>query len=177
MHAGKLRRWMLFAPLLLVLPLSALILGACGGDDDSGGSNGGGVTSGGSGSDADYVKAICVGFNKYIADFTAAIAKDPTNATDPAKAMKASAPMLSDLADAVSKAKPPKDVKSYNDQLVKSMRDAAQQAKDGKITSFDQLGSIGNDVPEPSQAIKDRLSKAASGVSECSSGGFSLFGD
>jgi hypothetical protein len=31
-------------------------------------------------------------------------------------------------------------------------------------------------VPEPSQDIKDRLSKAAAGVSECSSGGFSIFG-
>src|SRR6476659_6793681 len=105
MHPGNLRRWMLFAPLLLLLPVSALILSACG-DDDSGGNNSGGVTSSGSGSDTDYVKSVCVSFNKYVSDFSAQASKDPASLSDPTKAMKIAAPILSDLADSLSKAKP-----------------------------------------------------------------------
>lgn len=175
MLPGNLRRWMLFAPILMLLPISALVFSACGDDDDSGGNNSGGVTSSGSGSDTDYVKSVCVSFNKYVSDFSAQAAKDPTSLSDPTKAMKIAAPILSDLADSLSKAKPPKDVKSYHDGLVKSIRDVAQKAKDGKINSLDELSGIGDSVGEPSQDIQDRLSKAADGVTECNQGGGSLF--
>jgi len=193
-------------PLLLLLLLgSVLAFVACGGDDDDGGTalnpNGertdkdkddegaassdsndtkdDAKTNAGTGDDKPYAKSLCVSLDAYLAKFLDEAGKDPELLTNQEKTIKVAGPILDDLAKNLSKAKPPKDMAKYHDELVKNVRDVAKKANDGTITSLDQFSDISANVEEPPQDVQDRLSKAARDTPECADSllGGDLFSD
>lgn len=198
-----------FPPLLLLLIVGSFsLLAACGGgNDDSEGNpfdksaesgsgsssdatpratspSGGnpsssGNTNAGTGDDKQYTKSLCVALDAYLTKFLDEAGKDPELLTDQAKTIKIAGPILNSLADDLSKAKPPRDVAQYHDDLVKNVRDVAKRANDGQITSVDEFAGISEGIAEPPAGVQERLSKAAEETPECSGSllGGSLFGD
>jgi hypothetical protein len=138
-----------------------LFAAACG-DDDSGGSSGGG-----NGSDASYVSAVCKAQLKLEDAFSTS---DPSKVTDAKSAIEMYTKPLDQYVKDMKAANPPKDVKTYHDQLVKAFEDATAKLK--KDSNPAALGDINS--PEPPQAIKDRLTKAATADADCQKAGFSF---
>lgn len=153
-------RWLV---LFAVLMAAAVLVAACGG--------GGG---GGAGTDESYVKAMCEAFRKFEEDGDKALAEldekfaeiedDEDFEKVMEEAFKAFAKPVSNLASDASKIKPPADVKEYHDQMVVSLRSMADGLKEGNVDlEEDPLESL----PEPPQAIQDRLRAAAENESAC----------
>ena len=160
MKFKKFGLWSLMAALALTASLG---LAACGGgdDDDDGGSGGG---SGGTGSDEKYVSDLC----KATLDFSKAIEKvssDPSKLSSAGDISKAFSGPFEDYAKAISKANPPKDLKEYHNQVVKTLNDASKAMKGGG--GLEGLAALGNDFPEPPQATQDRLQKIADKNKDC----------
>ena len=170
---------------LAALSLTAVmtLLGACGGDDDS---TGGGAAKGSSpaakddskvanagpvsGTDKEYVKDMCVSFNSYMDGVFKVIQSDPSSATDQAAIAKKLGPFLESFAKDVDKAKPPRDVKKYHDELVKQVKDSSEKLKSGKVKSLAELGQGVTPPKDLDPAILTRLSNAEKDVKECSEG-------
>lgn len=146
---------------LLALTLGLVAaFGACGGDDASGG---------GAGTDEQYVATIC----KASLKLTDAVAKASSNSSTVKNADDAvkllSDPFQQYLND-LKAANPPKDLKDFHDQTVKALSNSIEKLKKEK----DPAALSGSDQPEPSQAIKDRLSQVADKNEDCKKAGFSF---
>ena len=122
--------------LLAAFAVGAFALFAACGDDDSGRSvsnpGGGGSTNGGTGSDAQYVSAVCKAANKFTDDLSTA-SKDPSKLSDPTALANAFQKPLEDYLAALKQAKPPSDVKQFHDALVKALDDALASLKKSTI--------------------------------------------
>jgi len=167
MFAGKSVKWAIAAAAML-----GLLLAACGGDDDDDGGSSFSGGGGGSGSDKDYVAAMCKASLKFQNSLEEAATKDPSKISNPDEAFKVlSGPLDAFLAD-IKKANPPKDVKTYHDKVVKALSDASSKLKKDKdITAFATLGDSLADAP---QEISDRLDKVAQDNPDCEKAGFTF---
>jgi hypothetical protein len=123
-----------------------------------------------SGTDKEYVKDICVAFNAYMDGALKAFSSDPSSAGDQAALVKKIGPLLETFAKEVAKAKPPRDVKKYHDELVKQTKDSSEKLKSGKITSLSELGQGVTPPKDLEPAIKARLANAEQDVKECQDG-------
>lgn len=192
MTARQLTRW----PLLIGIGVVAMVaLAACGGDSSTpsapgglgpggaapggaapggaapGGAGPGGAAApggGGTGSDASYVAALCKASKTFSDDMTK-VTKDPSKLTDPKDIAKAFVEPFDAFAKAVSKAKPPSDMKEYHSQMVKVLNDIVAQLKSG---NSDSMTTTFNDLPQPPQGLQDRLQKAAAKNTDCVDSGF-----
>ncbi|MBA4180909.1 MAG: hypothetical protein C0506_10010 [Anaerolinea sp.] len=169
----KLRKIGVWAVLGAFALTAAIGLAACGGGDDDGGDGGGGgiASSGGTGSDEKYVADLC----KATLDFSKAMDKvtaDPSKLNNASDISKAFSAPFEDYAKAVAKAKPPKDLKEYHDNVVKALNDASKAIKGGG--NLDALGALGDDLPDPPQATQDRLQKIADKNKDCADADFSF---
>jgi hypothetical protein len=70
-----------------------------------------------------------------------------------------------DYAKAISKAKPPKDLKEYHDNIVTTLNDASKAMKSGG--GLEGLAGLSEDFPEPPKATQDRLQKIADKNKDC----------
>lgn len=141
--------------------LGASLFGACGGDDDDSGDSGNNGGSSGSGSDEDFVSAICKAGVKFSKAMDS-LEKDLKNETDFSKiAEKASEP-FEDFANDFAKAKPPSDLKDWHKTTSDGLKAAAKGLKDG---DFEAL-SDSLDLKPPADAA-ERISKAAEGNKDC----------
>jgi hypothetical protein len=152
--------------LALIIPVALLLLfAACG--DDSGGS-----TSGGTGSDETYVAQVCAASLKFSKALDAAMAKlSPSDLAGDALTKALTGP-LDDYVKDLAKATPPKDVKPYHDEIVKTFKNAIDQIKKDPAsaeTAFDT-----SNLPEPPQAVKDRLDKLAKANKDCIASDFTF---
>lgn len=164
MKVRKFTRWALFSALAII---ALMALAACGDDDDSSGSGPG--ASSGSGSDADYVAVLCKA-TKAFGDDMSKVTADPSKLKDPTDIGKLFAEPFDTYAKAVAKAKPPSDLKDYHSQMVKALNDAVAKIKTSKDLSA--LSSLGDSqIPEPPQAVKDRLQKVAEKNKDCTDAG------
>jgi hypothetical protein len=178
--------WVVIA--LAIVACFGLFAAACG-DDDSGGKSvsapGGGTSGGstnnsggnsvsapgggGSGSDEAYVSTICKAAAKFGDDMSAAT-KDPSKLSDPTAVANAFTKPFEDYVNALKGAKPPSDVKDYNDKIIKALDDALASLKQtGDLSS---LSSFGDNIPEPPKAAADRLENVAKGNADCQKAGF-----
>lgn len=175
----------------VVLALLSLGLVACGDDDDHGGgvagpgstgsnatkssggsSSGGGASAPGSGSEKAYVADLC----KASKDFQTAMTKltsDPSKLSDQNAAMKAFAEPFENFANAVSRAKPPSDVKDYHNQVVKALQDVVAKLKKGDPEALNSLGDTA--IPTPPASLSDKYDKLAKDNKDCANSG--LFGE
>ena len=179
----------------LVLVLAMVALAACGDDDDKGSSSsgglggpgggssttsssnnnsssGGGASAPGSGSEKAYVAELC----KASKDFQTAMTKitaDPSKLSDQSAAMKAFTEPFENFANAVSKAKPPSDVKDYHNQVVKVLNDTVAKLKKGDPAALQSLGDT--NIPTPPANISDKYDKLAKDNPDCANTG--LFGE
>ena len=191
MYQHNRLRWLAVAlAAVVVLSLTALFA-ACGGDDDSssgssssngksdatktsdstgdkktGDANPGAV----SGTDKEYVKDVCVVFNTYMEAVFKAISSDPSLSGDSDAIIKKIGPPLEAFGKGVAKARPPKDVKKYHDELVKTVNDTAAKLKSGKIKSLSELGALGTSSTQLDPDVKARLANAEKDVKECNEG-------
>lgn len=153
-------RWPLFAA---VLAAAALLVAACGGGD-----------GGGAGTDESYVKGMCEAFRSFEEDSDKALAElegkfeDVEDDEDFEKLMeeafRAFAEPVRNLANDASKVKPPEDIKPYHDQVVASLRTAADSFEEGNL-NFDE--DPFEDLPEPPQSVQDRLRAVADDEPAC----------
>jgi hypothetical protein len=160
----KLRKFLLMAGVVPAI-LGASLFGACGGDDDDSGDSGG---SSGSGSDEDFVSAICKAGLKFSKAMDS-LEKDLKNETDFSKiAEKASEP-FNDFANDFAKAKPPSDLKEWHKTTSDGLKAAAKGLEDGDFEALtDSL-----DLTPPEDAA-ERISKAAEGNKDCDEAEFSF---
>ena len=168
MKIRKLGLWPVMAALALTASFGFV---ACGGDDDDDGGGDSGGSSGGTGSDEKYVGDLCKAtlvFSKAIEKVTA----DPSKLNNASDISKAFADPFEDYAKSVSKAKPPKDLKQFHDDVVKTLNEAAKAMKSGG--DLDALSSLGGDFPEPPKAAQDRLQKVADKNKDCKEADFSF---
>ena len=136
----------LFLALLTVFVLPLLALAACGGDDDNEPPNG----SGGTGTDEEYLKAICSGTSEFS---NALITK--TSAEEIGEVIKT-------FIDDMKAANPPADLVDYNQQFVKYLEDAVA----------DPTSLVTRQPPLPSDDIQRRLANKELSVAECKDGTF-----
>ena len=166
MTVRKFTRWALFSAIAII---ALMAVAACGGNDSTSSAPGGG---GGTGSDENYVADLCKATKKFTDDL-ASVTKDPSKLKDPNDIGKLFAEPFDTFANSVAKAKPPSDLKDYHSQVVKTLKDAAQKIKTSNDLSA--LSSLGDSsIPEPPQAAKDRLQKAAEKNKDCSETGFNF---
>ena len=156
---------LLLAPTMFAL--FAFVLAACGGGSASG-----------TGSDEDYVKAVCKAgakFEERLEDVETEADEIMTDAENVTKALEEMlslfAEPFADFANDLAKANPPADVKATHDQLVDALKAMGKQLADGDLAALEETGEA-LDQFEPSQAIKDRLELVAAGVSECEGNDF-----
>lgn len=192
MRTTMLVRFVIPGIAALTLAFATMLTG-CGGDDDAASDSGGdaastakngddkkdddkkddGKTSDAgpvSGTDKEYVKDVCVGFNTYMDSVFKVIQGDPSATSDQAVLVKKLGPLLEAFAKDVSKANPPKDVKKYHDQLVKQVKDSSEKLKSGKVTSLAELSEGVTPPKGLDPSIVARLSSAEKQVKECSEG-------
>lgn len=150
-----------FALLLGIAPvaLGATFFAACGGDDDGGG--------GGTGSDEAYVADFCEAYKNFFADLEDA--QDDITSSDPEDIAETMAQPVEDLAKALKKAKPPKDMQDWHNQAVKTMEEAADELKDG---NFDASIFGDETLSDPPEGAADRLQKLAEDNEDCDDAGF-----
>lgn len=166
MTVRKFTRWALFSAIAII---ALMAVAACGGDDGGSGGPGGPGGNVGTGSDENYVAALCKA-SKQFSDDLAKITADPSKLKNPDDIGDAFAEPFDAFAKAVSKAKPPSDLKEYHGQFVKTLNDTSKKMKDSKDGSF--LSAFGEtDFPEPPQAAKDRLEKVAAKNKDCKEAG------
>lgn len=159
MNFRKLAIWAGIVP----VALGATFLAACGGDDDGG--------SGGTGSDEDYVSAICkagVDFSKALEE----VFKDPSALTDEDKAIEKLSEAFEDFANDFAKAKPPADLKEWHSEASKQLKDGVKQLKDGDLEGGIFAGD--SPFPEPPAEAGERLSKIAETNEDCQEADFSF---
>ena len=135
-----MRHWIMLA--FGLLPLSAMLLTACGGGGDS--------TPQGGGSDEDYLRAICVGTSNFS---NALLSK--TNANDIAQVIK-------DFIAEMKKTNPPADLVKYNDEFIKYLEDAVN----------DPTSLVTRAPPLPSTEIQRRIAALEPSITECKDGTF-----
>jgi len=136
-----------------------LVFAACGGDDSSTSSGG----SSGTGSDNQYVSALCKSMLTFQDSLTSAT-KDPSKLTDPTAIAKAFTAPFEQLLKDLKAAKPPKDVKDYHDKVVAEFSKATDALKKGGDLSA--LSNMG-DLPNPPKEVSDRLQKVADKNADC----------
>jgi hypothetical protein len=156
-----------------VAVVSIALFAACGGgDDDSPAGGPGGGDAKVSGSDEQYVATLCkasLNFSKSFED----IFKDPKNAAkNEEDAMKLFVEPYEKLVKDMEKANPPKDLKSYHNDMVDSLKKALDGMKKGDIEAIMAVGDTG--VPEPPQDVADRLQRAAADNEDCKEADFSF---
>src|SRR5262249_8855474 len=163
--------WVVIA--LAIVACFGLFAAACG-DDDSGGSNvsapgGGSSGGGGTGSDQSYVSSICKAAAQFSDDISKATS-DPSKLSDPTALANAFTKPFENYVNALKAAKPPSDVKDYNDKLIKALDDALASLKSGGDIS--SLSSFGDNIPDPPKDAADRLEKVAQSNGDCQKAGF-----
>ena len=151
-----IRTWSVLLPFTLVL---AFALVACGGND----------AGTGAGSDEQYVATICKASLK-LTDAIAKASSDPSKVKNADDAVKLLSEPFQQYLNDLKGANPPKDVKDYHDQTVKAVSDSLEKLKKDKNPSALSSG----DQPQPSQTIKDRLSRVADSNEDCKKAGFSF---
>lgn len=170
----------LFASLgLLAVSSLVLVLAACGGGGSSNNSSSktttpssssGGNTNAGTGSDQQYVAAVCKAMMKF-QDSVSKVTADPSKLTNASDISKAFSGPFDQLISDMKGAKPPKDIKSYHDQVVAQLSKANDSLKNGgDINSLSSLG----DLPSPPQAVQDRLQKVADSDPDCQTAGINF---
>jgi hypothetical protein len=119
--------------------------------------------SSGGGSDEDYVRTMCESgdiLEEALGSMlAAAFSGDEDEAAD------AMADAFEEWVDAIDDANPPEDVAETHEAMVNGLRDALDQLRDGE-TSLEEFDALDN-IPEPPQAVQDRLQTVAEGVPEC----------
>jgi hypothetical protein len=131
---------------------------------------GGGGGSSGTGSDEQYVASLCKSMLKF-QDSLTAVTKDPSKLSNPSDMSKAFAGPMDQLVKDLKAANPPKDVKSYHDELVAQFSKATDSLKNGGDLS--SLSNMAN-LPNPPQAVQDRLQKVADNNADCKKGSFNF---
>jgi len=149
---------------ILPVALGAVVLAGCGGDDDGGGS----------GSDEDYVGAICKAGLTFSKDLEKAFS-DTSLLSDEDKAMDKLADIFEEFADDFAKAKPPSDLKEWHEDAVKELKAGVKSLKEGDMESGIFAGD--SPFPEPPEDVAERLSKVAEGNKDCEEADFSFGAD
>ena len=128
--------------------------------------------------DAEYAAQLCTSLNTYLEAFIKETTKDPTLLDNEAKLLKVAAPILAALGDDLARATPPDDVAPFHQDLVAKVKDVAQKANNGEITTIQQISDITSGVSEPPAETQARLQAAAANVKECQGSllGGSVFG-
>ena len=168
----KIRRWALVAPALIALGGLAIGLVACAfgvASDDSGDSGSGGSTSAGTGGDEQYVKSLCAASAKFAKSLEELLPKlvQAKSEKDAKKIAGDLVKPVDEFTSAMSKAKPPSDVKEYHDSFVKALRDMSAKLKAGDAeTAFDNAAS----APPPA-SVQARLDKVAQNNKDCQESG------
>lgn len=152
--AMQFRTYLRGGALFLGLGAAAFGLAACGGDDGGGG---------GTGSDEQYVGAICSALLTFQDDLAKVVAGAKGDETDEEAAKLIVEPLEKYLSN-LKKAKPPADVKEYHNDVVAKTTDAVKKIKEDKnLDAFNEI----QDSKEPPQKIKDRLNAAAEKNEDC----------
>lgn len=120
-----------------------------------------------SGTDKEYASQLCGSLNTYLDAFIKETTKNPDLLSNEARLLKVAAPILANLGTDLARANPPADVKQYHDELVTKVKDVAQQANDGTITTLAEISDITSGVAEPPAEVQARLQAAAADVKEC----------
>lgn len=151
-------RALLTAAGVLAVTSMMLVFTACGGDS----------SSGGTGTDEAYVSSVCKAMLKFSDSLNA---MDPTKLKSEDDAIKAITGPFDQLLKDLKAAKPPKDVKSYHDEVVATFQKANDQIKKNK----DMSALTDAETPEPPPAaIKDRLQKIADKNADCKKADFNF---
>ncbi|MBE7519246.1 MAG: hypothetical protein HS107_08365 [Thermoflexaceae bacterium] len=159
--------------LAVALPLAFTVLfAACGGDDDD---DGGSDSEGSSaniktGSDEDYVGDMCKAFSSYAEDLTKVMLSiGGSEEPDIDKIMKGLVEPTEDLTKALSKMKPPADLKDWHVATVSALSAQVKAMKDAKdLESLDALEAFG-DIPmgDMPAGAEERLGKLAAKNKDC----------
>lgn len=131
---------------------------------------GGGSGGGGGGSDERYVRDVCSAFSAFNTS-TTKLLEDEELLADEGKLGEEFGKLITDLAERLSRAKPPSDVRTYHDQLVAEFKRLGDRIGSGDFSGFES----GPEIPEPPQAVQDRLRAVAEKTKECE--GLGLFGE
>ncbi len=127
--------------LLLLAVALPLVFAACG-DDDDGPS---GSTTPGTGSDEDYLRAICIGTSNFS---NALVSK-----SDPAEI----AQVVREFADQMAAVNPPADLTEYNASFVAYLEAAVD----------DPTSLVTTAPPEPSDDVRRRMAALEPTIDEC----------
>ena len=130
---------------------------------------------GGDGSDEDYVKSICEA-NLLLEDVIGILFESAFSGEEPDEdALDELVESFEKWIDALDDANPPSDAADAHDALVERIREGLDELKSGDA-DLETLSLFGDeeDLPEPPQAVRDRLNEAAAGVEVCE--GTELFG-
>jgi hypothetical protein len=125
--------------------------------------------------DGPYVAAVCRAFDAYLGSAAALIVSDPKLAVEQSRFIAEIVPALDALAAGLAAATPPADVRAYHNQVLAAARDAAEGARTGRFTSFDDLNRIGSGVTMPSPETQARMETLAARTAECQSRGGRFF--
>lgn len=136
----------------------AMMLAACGGDDDG--------ASGSSGTDEQYVATVCKAELK-LKSAVAEVSKDPSKLKNSSDAFDALVAPYEQFVNDLKTVKGPSDVLEYHSSLVKLLTDNLATAKKTKDVKALSAGTS----PKASQAIQDRLNKAAASNADCKAAG------
>lgn len=123
---------------------------------------------GGGGSDEQYVRSVCSAFSEFT-DGTKKLLQDQKLLTDEEKLGEELGKLIGELASRLSKANPPSDVRAYHEEVVAAFRTVGDQVGKGDFSAFESAGEL----PEPPQAVQDRLRAVAEKTKECE--GLGLF--
>ncbi|MCK9521263.1 MAG: hypothetical protein M0R74_19895, partial [Dehalococcoidia bacterium] len=121
-----------------------------------------GPLSGGTGGDAQYVAAICKASREWWDQLSSAFMDiDPEK---PEEFMKGLMEPTRTYADQIAKAKPPKDIQEWHENLVAMFKDVVKGMESGEdFISDDAFG----DFPDMPLAAQERLVKVAEKNEDC----------
>lgn len=135
----------------------AMMLAACGDDDDDGA---------GAGTDEQYVAAVCKAELK-LKNAVAEVTKDPSKLKNSTDAFNALIAPYEQFINDLKAVKGPSDVLDYHSGVVELLSDNLATAKKSKDVKALSAGTS----PKASQAIQDRLNKAAASNADCKAAG------
>ena len=164
-------RHRLQSPGLAAMVASAAVLAACGGGSDDPGSGG----ASGTGTDDAYVASICGAYDDFADTFADMLSKRLEGNSQPKnqqEALKIYIEPFEKLVEGMEDANPPKDVKKYHDNMVKSLKSSLKKANDGDTNAFAALGSPS--FPDLPADVRERLNDATRANKDCKDASFSF---
>lgn len=120
------------------------------------------------GTDADYLRALCVAMDRFFADVESATHRitpdDPAGIAE--EFAEAFGPPLERFAEDMSDASPPADAREWHEKTSGELRNIAEAIQDGN--ALGEIGRLGDQpLPNPPAGIAERLAVAAGEVAEC----------